>query len=94
MLDSGCLKNANEDQNSLSEQLLQGCIFYLSIHHKMQQIPEKLKWDSKKVEDLYEIYLLKKFRPWQDSNLQSSDQKSGALSIRPHGLSHLSEVYD
>ena len=60
MLDSGCLKNANEDQNSLSEQLLQGCIFYLSIHHKMQQIPEKLKWDSKKVEDLYEIYLLKK----------------------------------
>ena len=25
-------------------------------------------------------------RPWQDSNLQSPDPKSGALSIRPHGL--------
>ena len=29
----------------------------------------------------------KKSRPWQDSNLQSPDPKSGALSIRPHGLS-------
>ena len=28
----------------------------------------------------------KKSRPWQDSNLQSPDPKSGALSIRPHGL--------
>ncbi|KAK6742294.1 hypothetical protein RB195_009887 [Necator americanus] len=28
-----------------------------------------------------------KFRPWQDSNLQSSDPKSDALSIRPQGLS-------
>ena len=27
----------------------------------------------------------KKSRPWQDSNLQSPDPKSGALSIRPHG---------
>ena len=27
-------------------------------------------------------------RPWQDSNLQSSDPKSDALSIRPHGLSY------
>ena len=27
----------------------------------------------------------KRFRPWQDSNLQSPDPKSGALSIRPHG---------
>ena len=26
-------------------------------------------------------------RPWQDSNLQSPDPKSGALSIRPHGQS-------
>jgi hypothetical protein len=26
------------------------------------------------------------FRTWQDSNLQSSDPKSGALSIRPHVL--------
>ena len=25
-------------------------------------------------------------RPWQDSNLQSPDPKSGALTIRPHGL--------
>ena len=25
-----------------------------------------------------------KFRAWQDSNLQSPDPKSGALSIRPH----------
>ena len=24
-------------------------------------------------------------QPWQDSNLQSPDPKSGALSIRPHG---------
>ena len=30
--------------------------------------------------------LLKKFRAWQDSNLQSPDPKSGALSIRPHTL--------
>ena len=29
---------------------------------------------------------LKNSRPWQDSNLQSPDPKSGALSIRPHGL--------
>ena len=29
----------------------------------------------------------KKNRPWQDWNLQSPDPKSGALSIRPHGLS-------
>ena len=28
----------------------------------------------------------KKNRPRQDSNLQSPDPKSGALSIRPHGL--------
>ena len=28
----------------------------------------------------------KRNRPWQDSNLQSPDPKSGALSIRPHGL--------
>ena len=34
----------------------------------------------------YEIILWKRFRPWQDSNLQSPDPKSGALSIRPHGL--------
>ena len=27
----------------------------------------------------------KNSRPWQDSNLQSPDPKSGALSIRPHG---------
>ena len=26
------------------------------------------------------------FRPWQDSNLQSPDPKSDALSVRPHGL--------
>ena len=25
-------------------------------------------------------------RPWQDSNLQSPDPKSGALSIMPHDL--------
>ena len=30
-------------------------------------------------------YVKKLFRPWQDSNLQSPDPKSGALSIRPHG---------
>ena len=29
-----------------------------------------------------------KFRPRQDSNLQSPDSKSGALSIRPHDPSH------
>ena len=29
------------------------------------------------------------FRAWQDSNLQSPDPKSGALSIRPHGLACL-----
>ena len=27
-----------------------------------------------------------KIRAWQDSNLQSPDPKSGALSIRPHTL--------
>ena len=31
-------------------------------------------------------FLHKKSRPWQDSNLQSPDPKSGALSIGPHGL--------
>ena len=30
---------------------------------------------------------LKNSRPWQDSNLQSPDPKSGALSIRPHSPS-------
>ena len=34
----------------------------------------------------------KRNRPWQDSNLQSPDPKSGALSIRPHGLRMLEEV--
>ena len=29
-------------------------------------------------------------RPWQDSNLQSPDPKSGALSIRPQGLTVVS----
>jgi hypothetical protein len=28
----------------------------------------------------------RKNRPWQDSNLQSPDPKSGALSIMPHDL--------
>ena len=32
------------------------------------------------------IYKKDLWRPWQDSNLQSSDPKSDALSIRPHGL--------
>ena len=32
----------------------------------------------------------KRNRPWQDSNLQSPDPKSGALSIRPHGLTWVS----
>ena len=36
--------------------------------------------------------LEKRNRPWQDSNLQSPDPKSGALSIRPHGLRMLDEV--
>ena len=31
-------------------------------------------------------------RPWQDSNLQSPDPKSGALSIRPHGLRWVPET--
>ena len=31
-------------------------------------------------------------RPWQDSNLQSSDPKSDALSIRPHGPAILSVI--
>ena len=33
----------------------------------------------------------KYFRSWQDSNLQSPDPKSGALSIRPHDLSYEEE---
>jgi hypothetical protein len=28
---------------------------------------------------------MKKKQPWQDSDLQSQDPKSGALSIRPQG---------
>ena len=32
----------------------------------------------------------KKIRSWQDSNLQSPDPKSGALSIRPHDHSYQS----
>ena len=31
----------------------------------------------------------KGYRSWQDSNLQSPDPKSGALSIRPHDPSYL-----
>ena len=31
----------------------------------------------------------KMYRPWQDSNLQSPDPKSGALSIGPYGQSYL-----
>ena len=38
------------------------------------------------------IYFKKNCRPWQDSNLQSPDPKSGALSIRPHGRSYLNEL--
>ena len=30
------------------------------------------------------LFWVKIFRSWQDSNLQSPDPKSGALSIRPH----------
>ena len=30
-------------------------------------------------------------RPWQDSNLQSPDPKSGTLSIRPHGPRAITE---
>uniref|UniRef100_A0A1I7WCA2 Ovule protein n=1 Tax=Heterorhabditis bacteriophora TaxID=37862 RepID=A0A1I7WCA2_HETBA len=38
----------------------------------------------------------KTFRPWQDSNLQSSDPKSDALSIRPQGHNFTSslDVFD
>ena len=32
-----------------------------------------------------QLYISKKIRPRQDSNLQSSDPKSDALSIRPRG---------
>ena len=37
----------------------------------------------------------KKLREWQDSNLQSPDPKSGALSIRPHSLlvNHCCKLY-
>ena len=44
-------------------------------------------WLEKKIslKTPYKIQKLKKNRPWQDSNLQSSDPKSDALSIRPHG---------
>ena len=34
------------------------------------------KWNAQSVGKIY--------RPWQDSNLQSPDPKSGALSIKPH----------
>ena len=34
----------------------------------------------------FPIWKSKSIRPWQDSNLQSPDPKSGALSIRPHEL--------
>ena len=37
--------------------------------------------------------LKKENRPWQDSNLQSPDPKSGALSIRPPTLSKKRKVY-
>ena len=35
----------------------------------------------------------KSHRPWQDSNLQSPDPKSGALSIRPHGQGSTQNVF-
>ena len=52
-----------------------------------------LQCDSNRWKYICKInYFLSKFdfvkkynRPWQDSNLQSSDPKSDALSIRPHG---------
>ena len=37
-------------------------------------------------QDRFLLLFEKRNRPWQDSNLQSPDPKSGALSIRPHGL--------
>ena len=36
--------------------------------------------------DIATLKDVKDSRAWQDSNLQSPDPKSGALSIRPHGL--------
>ena len=40
-------------------------------------------------ENIENIYVQdKKCRSWQDSNLQSPDPKSGALSIRPHDPGH------
>ena len=37
--------------------------------------------------DIATLKDVKDSRAWQDSNLQSPDPKSGALSIRPHTLS-------
>ena len=33
-----------------------------------------------------ESFKQKRYRPWQDSNLQSPAPETGAFSIRPHGL--------
>ena len=41
--------------------------------------------------DLQKFFLA---RAWQDSNLQSPDPKSGALSIRPHGLLWCANIID
>ena len=42
----------------------------------------RIRWKYKKKCEFNTIG--KKYRSWQDSNLQSSDPKSDALSIRPH----------
>jgi hypothetical protein len=67
---------------------------YLKRLHRSEPLPTKMPLYAMfaNCRGLYLLSVLlylmwiKKLRPWQDSNLQSPDPKSGALSIRPQGL--------
>ena len=46
---------------------------------------ENLRYEAKERDSAISFTNNRPPWPWQDSNLQSPDPKSGALSIRPHG---------
>ena len=75
MLDCQLFKNKHIDHITAMVCML-GIGVVKKIDSNQNYQIQKMKWPFKE----------KRLRPWQDSNLQSPDPKSGALSIRPHGL--------
>ena len=59
----------------------------LHLYQNEKTIEERSKRHITQPHIKNKYQILKIFRSWQDSNLQSPDPKSGALSIRPHDLS-------